>query len=845
MNSTLLKSETQFETESLTYESLSLQEKARRFMEEHGYFYEGDFPETGEGQQEKFNGEEDRRDKRSWLRTRYLEGNSGKPGLCITFGRHDGCSDRKTKTFWEDEGAWSGLSEKEKIEIKTRQGEEKRKAKERAEKEKAFADELANQAIDRFGKACDQPPYDAVTYFSKKGMKNPHINENLRWEREYDCDSKSEKWIAIAALRDKSGNIRAIQELLPEKKSWDNGQTYRNKNNFGKTGGTFFCLGRLENRKPIYICEGVATAYTIFDATKKTTIAALSNKNLGKAAKDLKAMFPESEIVICADNDHHRETQGTGNPGLDEARKIALENGFKLALPRFPDKDLYDTNGDPRTDFDDLRQLQGNEEVKKQIDFASVPEKTEGLSQEEQTKNLSEFLRKNEIGDADLFCAEFGGKYLFDPTEGKNGTFYFWNGSHWASDIHKNRYKDFEKIAEHYEAAATENEPLEKEFKKRANQLRTSRRRSNVLETVSGKLSFKDCWDNNPNKLPCLNGIIDLSSGKLEQSSPGQYIKKVCPVSYNESAKCPNFDKFLDDVTLGDTDLKSFLQVLFGYCAIGIPREEKIFIFYGEEGRNGKGTLMQAVQSALGPLSKTFPSELLLLQRNPPSSSSPSPELANLEGTRLAIFSEINKGRKIDSAKVKNLSGRDVIPCRRLYSNVDLQITPSHTMILQTNYKPSAPSEDSALWSRNVLVPFKARFVPNPKQAHERPLDEKFKDLLQKESQGILNWIVEGSTLYNARGLHIPQSILAETDKYREENDVIGMFIRDCCTKGSDLKFGCRDFQTDVKDYAKSEGLEIPTRNAISAYMKDRYQKKSDSSGNFWIGITITPTMND
>jgi putative DNA primase/helicase len=459
----------------------------------------------------------------------------------------------------------------------------------------------------------------------------------------------------------------------------------------------------------------------------------------------------------------------------------------------------------------------------------------------EQGHDIIEHLFKNEIGDAELFVKLFKEKYIFDPTEGKEGAFYLWNGISWQIDLHKERYKDFEQVSLAY-TNSLENikfeESIREDFEKRISQLRTHRRRKCVLETVSAHISFKGKWDNLPNQLPCANGIINLKTGTLTKSHPDQFIKKVCPIHYDYNAKCPKFDQFLKDITLGDEEVERFIARLLGYSILGIPMEEKIFYFFGD-GRNGKGTLMHAIQHVLGPLSKTFASEMLMIQRNPPSSSSPNPEMANLEGVRVAVFSEINKKREVDSAKIKNLSGRDIIPCRRLFSNIDLQITPTHTMILQTNYKPKAPADDRALWSRNILVPFNARFVKNPKEKHERPLKESLKDELLKEGAGILKWLVDGCLEYQSKGLQIPQSILDQTECYRKENDSIAQFIDQVCVLANEFSTPCGKMESAIKEYCKEEKLPVPTRNEISAHLKNLFTKTETNSGNFWKGVSI------
>jgi putative DNA primase/helicase len=635
--------------------------------------------------------------------------------------------------------------------------------------------------------------------------------------------------ILLVPMIDSNGQIQCLQEIHPKKKLFFNETKPRDKHFTNAMKGLYHSIGEIKDGEPIRVSEGYATADTVFNCTGQTIphIVAFSAGNYQHVIPFLKELYPNSPIIICADNNLH-EDKTAKNVGLDEAYKVAEKHNCSVVFPTFPEGKQYDND-----DFNDLMIIAGAQEVKQQIE--NIEHKPEDLEEKEnsQVSDILEYLSKNEIGDAELFVKLSKEKYLFDPTEGKEGVFYLWDGRSWSIDLHKERYKDFECVAKAYLNAKNTvvfEENIQEVVEKRVNQLRTSRRRKSVFDTVSAFISFKDKWDYMPFKLPCANGVIDLKTGELTKSNPKQFIKKVCSVNYNPNAKCPNFEKFLTEITLGRDELKSFLPRLFGYAILGVPREEKVFYFFGK-GRNGKGTLIQTIQSVLGSFARTFPSEMLLIQRNPPSSSSPNPEKANLEGVRMAIFSEINEGRKIDSAEVKNLSGRDVISCRRLFSNIDLQIIPTHTMILQTNYKPKAPSEDIALWSRNFLVPFDADFT--------KTANENLKEELLKESEGILKWIVDGCLEYQKEGLKIPKIILDQTEDYRQENDGIGRFLSEMCVKGDEFTTPCQEMLNAIKDYCNEEGLNIPSRNEITDYLKVKFKKNETSRGNFWKGVSI------
>lgn len=469
-------------------------------------------------------------------------------------------------------------------------------------------------------------------------------------------------------------------------------------------------------------------------------------------------------------------------------------------------------------------------------------------------EDVSKGLIRNERGDAELFLKLKKENYVFDPSEGRDGQFYFWNGTFWQIDRRKQRYKDIEVVSEVYEQAAIQagkNEKtvaLSKEFSKRAHSIRSIKRCKSIFEFVSSEVPLEGEWDCCQGQLPCLNGLVDLKTGKISPHKPEFFLRSVCPTSYNPSAPRPLFDKFLNDITLGKKEIKTFLGRILGYALLGIPKEERVFIFYGKNGRNGKGTLLQTLEKVLGPIAKTFPSEMLLLQRNPPSSSTPRPEKANLQGARFAIFSEIDEHRKLDASEVKNLSGRDTINCRRLFSNVDIQIRPSHTMFIQTNFKPKASAKDGALWKRNILVPFNAEFVDNPVESHQRKLDETTKDNLLLEKEGILAWLVECCLEYQKIGLHVPQLVKDETENYRKENDGIQLFIEEKCIKDPIFATPRSKMTASIQKFCKENNYDVPSRNAISETLKKEFKEGHSKKGDFWCGIKIydeTECQND
>jgi putative DNA primase/helicase len=97
----------------------------------------------------------------------------------------------------------------------------------------------------------------------------------------------------------------------------------------GRVAGCYYAIGRPAGQ--VLVCEGVATAATLFEATGHATAAAFSCLNLARVALALRGKFPEARIVICGDDDAHTP----GNPGRTAAIAAARAVGGLVALPSF------------------------------------------------------------------------------------------------------------------------------------------------------------------------------------------------------------------------------------------------------------------------------------------------------------------------------------------------------------------------------------------------------------------------------------------------------------------------------------------------------------------------------
>jgi putative DNA primase/helicase len=136
----------------------------------------------------------------------------------------------------------------------------------------------------------------------------------------------------------------------------------------GRVEGTFFSIKG--DASLIVICEGVATAFSIWQATGVSVVAAFNASNLVPVAKDFARHRPLATLMIAADDDaiapSDWDERGQGraweNVGRKKAEAAAKAVGCRWILPVFKDGQARD-----RTDFNDLFLREGEKAVAGQV----------------------------------------------------------------------------------------------------------------------------------------------------------------------------------------------------------------------------------------------------------------------------------------------------------------------------------------------------------------------------------------------------------------------------------------------------------------------------------------------
>jgi putative DNA primase/helicase len=334
-------------------------------------------------------------------------------------------------------------------------------------------------------------------------------------------------------------------------------------------------------------------------------------------------------------------------------------------------------------------------------------------------------------------------------------------------------------------------------------------------------------FDADPWLLNCPNGTIDLRKCEIRKHGRADMITRMVPVEFDSGAKCPLWDRTIDTIFAGKSDLIGFVQQIFGMCLTGDASEQILPIFHGS-GANGKSTILNALLEILGSDYGIMAPPGLLFQR---AYEGHPTERACLFGKRAVVDMESAEGGRLNEALVKQLTGSDRIEARRMREDF-WSFEPTHKIIMCTNHRPEIRETKNAIWRRVKLVPFTV----------EIPEDKQIKDLAQQlkpEYPGILAWCVRGCLDWHNNGLRSPVEVEDATAAYRKEQDALAWFIDEECSVIDTLTCKASVLYERYRKCAELNGRVASSRDAWGAAMTEKGFVRYTNNGTWYRGIAL------
>jgi putative DNA primase/helicase len=269
-----------------------------------------------------------------------------------------------------------------------------------------------------------------------------------------------------------------------------------------------------------------------------------------------------------------------------------------------------------------------------------------------------------------------------------------------------------------------------------------------------------------------------------------------------------------------------------GYSLTAETRERAIFVCYGT-GLNGKSTLLAAVHGSIPEYAVVINSDSLMATKFP--SNNAQADLADLFGARFVRTSECESNSVLSQARLKSMTqgyGGHIRACKKYQNPFDFQET--HKLWIDTNSRPKIHDvDDRATFDRLHAIPF---LVVIP----EKEKDEELGRKLEEERAGIFAQLVWSARDWYCHGLGKPAEVAASTDEWREENDNLSQFIRECCELGKFFSERASRLYDIYKMYCERNKEYIQKNKEFSAGLQKRgYERSEDNKGRRYHGLKL------
>lgn len=273
---------------------------------------------------------------------------------------------------------------------------------------------------------------------------------------------------------------------------------------------------------------------------------------------------------------------------------------------------------------------------------------------------------------------------------------------------------------------------------------------------------FKDT--NKKTKIPFKNGTLTFDGGEITFANfnKNDYLTYQLPFDYDENAKCPLFNKYLDRV-LPDLNLQKIIFEFFGTMFLKDIKHEKILLLNGS-GKNGKSVLHDVLHALLGDENITSLSLASLIDPK-------SQTRALIENKLLNFSSEIGSTKNLDLDMIKKLASQEPVEIKEVYKKPYIMKNYAR-LAFNCNSLPKEVENSEGFHRRLLIIPFSQIISDDEIDLNLA------KKIIASELPGIFNLIIEGMKRFREQEKFTNSLIIKdESEKYRRDSNSVLSFI--------------------------------------------------------------------
>lgn len=419
----------------------------------------------------------------------------------------------------------------------------------------------------------------------------------------------------------------------------------------------------------------------------------------------------------------------------------------------------------------------------------------------------------DEAGMADLFSECYRNDTRFCP-EAKS--WYTYDSGRWQKDVGtllvSAKIKEFVRLMALY-CGEIEDEEKRKAYMSFVSKMGDRRFRDRMMKDAADCMRIEATeFDRYPYLINCKNGTYDLKEMEFREHRYEDFLTMQTSFEYGlQEDTCERWVQFIDEVTEGDKEKADYLQRALGYSILGTSKEECMFILHGKTTRNGKSTMLDAIQHLLGDYSTVAPVELICRAERQKNAEAPTSVLAKLKGKRFVTMAESDTAGKLDEATIKQYTGGEDITARELYQAA-ITFKPQFTIWLSCNDLPSVKDKSLFASDRVRVIEFNRHFT-------DAEQDKGLKDYFESPEamKGIFTWLVAGCMKYKRFGLRMCDRMKAVIRQYEKDNDLVLQFLEEKAERQAEGHTKAKALYDTYKIWCKSNGYYVCSMKKFNA----------------------------
>ena len=288
---------------------------------------------------------------------------------------------------------------------------------------------------------------------------------------------------------------------------------------------------------------------------------------------------------------------------------------------------------------------------------------------------------------------------------------------------------------------------------------------SEVVEFV--RVDVPELWERpSLDTINVLNGLLDWKTGELRPHDHHHLSLVQIPVTYDPSATCQNWDRFVQEVFSADCCVLAY--EIIGWLMIPDMSLQKAILLIGE-GANGKSVYLSAVTAFLG-RDNTASLSLQRLEGDKFAASRLVGKLAN-------ICADLPSDHLVSTSIFKAVVGGDYLLGERKFQG-SFEFMPCCRLVFSTNSYPQSKDSSAAFFRRWVVIQFERTFAPS-EQLSRAVLDAQLAD--PSALSGVLNRALDALRALQTRGgFTQSETTSAAAMEFVSMTDPVGAWLDRC-----------------------------------------------------------------